>query len=237
MELIEHLKGGLIVSCQVADEGGHRDIQNPVQGPCIAAAFATACVAGGAKGIRADGPLDIHSIRRVVDVPIIGIYKIDLPSFQVRITPTFEAAKKIVESGADIVAVDATNRTRPENISAKTLIRRIKKELNVPVMADISVFKEGIQAADAGADIIASTLSGHTSYSSQRKSPDLELVKKLANQVDIPVIAEGRITTPKLARQAIQMGAFAVVVGAMIVNARRITESFVNHITKSIHVK
>ena len=125
MEVIERLKGGLIVSCQISDEEGYRDIQNSAQGPCIAAALAAACVAGGAKGIRANGPLDISAIRKVVDVPIIGIYKIDLPGFQVRITPTFEAAKKIVESGTDIVALDATNRARPGKVLASTFLGHV----------------------------------------------------------------------------------------------------------------
>lgn len=230
MELLERFKGGLIVSCQVTDEEGNRDILNPAQGPAIMEAFAIACVAGGAKGIRADGPLDIRAIRRVVDVPIIGIYKMDLPGFQVRITPTFESAKKVVESEADIVALDATPRTRPRRLSAKTLIQQVKRELNVPVMADVSTLEEGVQAVEAGAELVATTLSSHTPYTIGRKKPDLDLVKELAEHVDVPVIAEGYITTPELAKQAVEMGAYAVVVGNRIVNPRRITEAFVKSI-------
>jgi len=230
VKIIEDLKGGLIVSCQVTDERGNRDPLNPAQGPAILAAFAIACVNGGAKGVRADGPLDINAIRRVVNVPIIGCYKIDIEGYQVRITPTFEAARRIAEAGADIIAIDATNRPRPHGVTVKQLVKRIKDELGLPVMADISTLEEGLKAYEAEADLIATTLSGHTSYTLNRPKPDLELVKALSERVDVPIIAEGHITTPELARRAIEAGAYAVVVGNMIVNPRRITEAFVRSI-------
>ncbi len=231
---INAFKNGLIVSIQITDEWGNRDRLNPAQGPAVAAAFAIAVVNGGAKGIRADAPLDISAIRRVVDVPIIGLYKIDVPGYEVRIKPTFEAAKAIVEAGADIVALDATNRPRPGGLSAYELIKKIRKELDVPVMADVSTFEEGVKAADAGADIVATTLSGYTSYTLNRPKPDLELVEQLVKEISVPVIAEGHYDTPELARKAIELGAHAVVVGAMIVNVRRITERFVKEIEKAL---
>ena len=233
-DIIKKLEKGLIVSIQVTDDKGHRDMLNPAQGPAIAAAFAIAVVNGGAKGIRAEGPLDISAIRRVVDVPIIGLYKIDIPGYEVRITPTFEAAKEIVRAGADIVAIDATNRPRPKGLTAYELIKKIKKELEVPVMADISTFQEGVKAFDAGADLVSTTLSGYTTYTINRPKPDLELVKQLAEEISVPVIAEGHYTTPELAGKAIELGAYAVVVGAMIVNVRRITEAFVRGINQAL---
>lgn len=233
-EKIKSLKNGLIVSIQVTDERGHRDILNPAQGPAVAAAFAIAVVNGGAKGIRADGPLDIAAIRRVVNVPIIGLYKIDVPGYEVRITPTFESAREIVEAGADIVALDATKRPRPGNLSVRELIGKIRKELDVPVLADISTFEEGVEAAEAGADLVSTTLSGYTSYTLNRPKPDLDLVAKLAKELSVPVIAEGHYDTPELARKALELGAYAVVVGNMIVNVRRITKRFVDEMLKAI---
>lgn len=233
-EKIKSLKNGLIVSIQVTDERGYRDILNPAQGPAVAAAFAIAVVNGGAKGIRADGPLDIAAIRRVVNVPIIGLYKIDVPGYEVRITPTFESAREIVEAGADIVALDATKRPRPGNLSVRELIGKIRKELDVPVLADISTFEEGVEAAEAGADLVSTTLSGYTSYTLNRPKPDLDLVAKLAKELSVPVIAEGHYDTPELARKALELGAYAVVVGNMIVNVRRITKRFVDEMLKAI---
>jgi len=230
---IKTLRGGLIVSLQVTDEEGHRDILNPAQGPAVIAAFAIAAVNGGARGLRVDGPLDISSVRRVVDVPIIGLNKVDIPGYEVRITPRLKDAEEIVKAGADIVAVDATMRPRPGGISIYELIKRIHEELEVPVVADISTLEEGLKAADAGADIISTTLSGYTSYTKNRPRPDLELIEQLVKEVSVPVIAEGHYTTPELARKAIELGAYAVVVGAAIVNVRRITERFVKEIEKA----
>jgi len=233
IDKIKTLRGGLIVSLQVTDEEGHRDILNPAQGPAVIAAFAIAAVNGGARGLRVDGPLDISSVRRVVDVPIIGLNKVDIPGYEVRITPRLEDAEEIVKAGADIVAVDATMRPRPGGISIYELIKRIHEELEVPVVADISTLEEGLKAADAGADIISTTLSGYTSYTKNRPRPDLELIEQLVKEVSVPVIAEGHYTTPELARKAIELGAYAVVVGAAIVNVRRITERFVKEIEKA----
>jgi putative N-acetylmannosamine-6-phosphate epimerase len=234
-EKIKLLKNALIVSVQVTDERGYKDVLNPAQGPAIVAAFAVAAVNGGARGIRADGPLDIAAIRRVVDVPIIGIYKIDIPGYDVRITPTLEAAKEIVRAGADIVALDATERPRPNNLSASELIKKVKEELGVPVMADVSTYEEGVKAAESGADLISTALSGYTQYTLNRPRPDLELVSKLAKELDVPIVAEGHYDTPELARRALELGAYAVVVGNMIVNVRRITKRFVEEMSKAYY--
>lgn len=121
--------------------------------------FSSAVQRGGACGIRANSPEDIKAIRRVTRLPIIGIYKIKDPKTEVVITPTFESAKEIYNAGADIIALDATVRPRADGSSGYELIKRIKSELNVPVMADVSTLEEGIYAQQAGADLVATTLS------------------------------------------------------------------------------
>jgi len=221
------LKHGLIVSCQITGKTGLPDPENPLKGSALMAILAQAAVQGGAVGIRADGGKDIRAIRKVVGVPIIGIKKVDIPGYEVRITPTLEAAREVVESGADIVALDVTKRPHPKGLSGIELMRRVKKELGVPVMADISVLEEGIAAAKAGADIVGTTLSGYTSYSRAAEGPDLELVARLSEKIEVPVIAEGRISSPEQARRALEAGAYAVCVGAMIINPKRIVEAYV----------
>ena len=217
--LISSLKGGLIVSCQ-APEG------TPLHGSTIMAAMAKAAEVGGAVGIRANGPGDIRAIKEVVGLPIIGIYKINFPGYDTYITPTFEAAKEVVEAGADIIAVDGTLRPHPKELSAGELIAEIKT-LGLPVMADISTLEEGIAAAEAGADIVATTMSGYTPYSRQSDDPDFELIQELFRSVKAPIIAEGKIWTPEQARKAIDLGAHAVVVGTAITRPHVITERFV----------
>lgn len=225
---ISKLEKGLIVSCQAVSKDGHLNENDPFFGPVMMAAMARAAASGGAKGIRANGPEDVKAIREAVSLPIIGLNKKD--QYEVRITPTFESAAVLVESGADIVALDCTFRKRPGKVGTEELISRIKKELGVYVMADVSTVEEGIAAEKAGANIVASTLSGYTPYTKRTTGPDIDLVKQLIKACNVPVICEGRIRNPKEAKEILEMGAYAVVVGAMITSPQRITESFVNAI-------
>ena len=228
--VIEELEQGLIVSCQVVDKEAHRQPGNPMWGPTVMAMLAKAAVLGGACGIRVNGPADTKAVRDTVEVPVIGIHKLDIDGYAVRITPTIESAREIVASGADIVALDATDRPHPEGLSGVEIVRLAKRELSVPIMADVSTCKEGVDAAEAGADIVATTLAGYTPNGSHTEGPSLELVRELSDAVSVPVIAEGRISTPQEAAQAIANGAYAVVVGAMIINPQRITEKYVEEL-------
>lgn len=225
--VIEKLEHGLIVSCQVVDKDAHRQPGNPMWGPSVMAMLAKAAVLGGACGIRVNGPADTKAVRDAVEVPVIGIHKLDIDGYAVRITPTLESAREVLASGADIVALDATKRPHPNGLSGVELVQFVKNELGVPVMADVSTCEEGVAAAEAGADIVATTLAGYTPYTNHTEGPSLELVRELSDAVSVPVIAEGRISTPQEAAQAIANGAYAVVVGAMIINPQRITERYV----------
>jgi N-acylglucosamine-6-phosphate 2-epimerase len=219
------LEGGLIVSCQA-------EAHEPLHGAAIMAAMAVAAAEGGAVGIRANGPEDIRAIRQAVDLPIIGILKVDLAEYEVRITPRLQDARHVAQAGADIVALDATARPRPDFESLADFIQAVRGQTGCPVMADISTFDEGIMAARAGADLVGTTLSGYTPYSRQEADPDMALVERLAGELDLPVIAEGKIATPAQARHALDLGAFAVVVGAAISRPQWITRQFVQ---KMVH--
>ena len=213
------LHHGLIVSCQA-------EANEPLYGASIMAAMARAAAEGGAVGIRANTPVDIMAIRAAVDLPIIGIYKVDLPGFAVRITPTVALACQVVDAGAAIVAVDATARPHPDGLSASDLIAQVRTQTGHLVMADVSTVDEGIAAQQAGADLIATTLSGYTGTDQPSTAPDFDLVQRLASCVDLPVIAEGRINTPEQAVHALELGAYAVVVGSAITRPRLITRRF-----------
>lgn len=221
MSIIEHLKNSLIVSCQ-AEEGF------PLNTPEHLAAMAATAVIGGAKGIRASEPANIRAMRQAVDVPIIGIYKYDYSGFDVRITPTMREIKAVVEAGAHIIALDATHRPRPDGKSFAELYHDIRVRFDTPIMADISTFEEGLSATELGVDLVGTTLSGYTSYSKQQSGPDIELIQRLAMSLDIPVIAEGRISSPEDVRAAIVSGAYAVVVGSMITRPHLITQYFLS---------
>lgn len=221
MDILQ-LKGGLIVSCQ-APAG------DPLRDPAMMAAMARAAELAGAVGIRANEPGDVAAIRQAVRLPIIGIFKQQTEGYPVYITPTLESARAVVEAGADIVAIDATPRRRVEGLSPQELIDAIHNELHVPVMADISTFEEGVAAAQAGADIVATTLSGYTEESNPGvlKGPDIELVRRLSTVLPVPVICEGRIHTPADLKAVFEAGAFAAVVGTAITRPQWITEQFI----------
>ncbi|MCP4167921.1 MAG: putative N-acetylmannosamine-6-phosphate 2-epimerase [Chloroflexi bacterium] len=221
MDSLKQLCHGLIVSCQA-------QTSSPLRDSNMMAAMALAAEQAGAAGIRADGPDDIAAIRAVVKIPIIGIYKQELPGTDVYITPTLESARAVVTAGADLVALDATARPHPGNLTTTELIRSCQTELGVPVMADISILPEGIAAAEAGADLVATTLVGYTPYSRHLSPPDFELIRELVLAVATLVVVEGHISTPAEAHRALDLGAYAAVVGAAITQPDQITRRFVD---------
>jgi N-acylglucosamine-6-phosphate 2-epimerase len=218
--LIQKLRGGLIVSCQARPD-------SPFYGPSFMAAFAHAAEIAGAVGLRVNGETDIRAVRSVSSLPVIGINKQRTVEWPVYITPSLEAAREAVRAGAEIVAIDATHRPREGNWSPEELIAQIKKQLGVPVMADIDSLEEGVAAADAGADLVATTMAGYTEARPATQGPDLTLVRDLAGRISVPVICEGRIRAPKDVHAALGAGAYAVVVGTAITNPVAITLAFV----------
>ncbi|MFL5879615.1 MAG: N-acetylmannosamine-6-phosphate 2-epimerase [Actinomycetota bacterium] len=216
--ILRRLRGGLVVSCQ-APPG------DPLHGPTYMAALARAAVLGGAVGIRADGPADVQAVRRVVDVPVIGLWKQGAEG--VYITPTVGHARAVAEAGAGVVAIDATGRQRPDRSTVPEVVAGLRQTHRCLIMADVSTLEEGAAAAAAGADLVATTLSGYTPYSRQGPGPDLELVAALAARIEVPVVAEGRIATPQEARAALDAGAWTVVVGGAITRPQLITARFV----------
>jgi len=209
--LLSQIKGGLIVSCQ-ADPG------DPLDDPAIIAAFARAAEANGAVAIRAEGPANIRAVKQAVSLPVIGLCKKRYPDSPVYITPTLADALSVAAAGADVIALDATGRRRPRGVSLAGLVRAMKEQ-GLLLMADVSCLDEGLSAAALGFDLVGTTLSGYTSADGAPPSePDMALVAALSQRLgkSVPVIAEGRIWTPEQAVEALNCGAFAVVVGTAI---------------------
>ena len=230
-KVLSKLAGGLIVSCQA-------ETPEPLATPEILLAMARSVVNGGAVAIRANLPRNIEIMHSQLNVPIIGLFKKNYPDSAVFITPTMEEVKAVVAAGAEIIALDATFRPRPSGQRLEDMITDIKKQWDILTMADISTFEEGVHASRLGFDLIATTLSGYTDYTMEHAregKPDFTLLYKLCTELDpgVPVIAEGRIWVPEDASRAIQLGAFAVVVGSAITRPHLITSRFVKAIQKS----
>jgi putative N-acetylmannosamine-6-phosphate epimerase len=211
----------LIVSCQARAGEPFRD-------PDSMAKFAASAVAGGAAAIRANGADDIRAIRKAVGVPIIGIWKQMQSDGKVLITPSFESAQELVAAGADMIALDVSR--RGQQYGALERVRRIRQELEVPVLADIATLDEALAAAQAGADFVLSTLRGYTDETSGVRSFDLCFIQELVDCSPVPVIAEGMIDTPEQAHAALAAGAYAVVVGSAITRPVTIARRFADAI-------
>lgn len=216
-DIIQKLQGQLIVSCQASDGDAFRD-------PESMARFARAALDGGAAGIRANGADDVRAIRSITNVPILAIEKITMDDGKILITPSFDGARRLVEAGADIIAVDCT--ARGQHHGALDRLRQLKQELGIPVAADIATMEEAVAATKAGADVVLSTMRGYTAETEQITRFDPEFITALTRACPVPVIAEGRINTEEDAREAITAGAFAVVVGTAITRPHEITRKF-----------
>lgn len=198
---------GLIISCQAP-------IDSPLHEPAVIAAMAEAAINQGAVGVRIDTPAHIEAVRRRTTKPIIGLWKQQIPGFDVYITPQFHHAAAISEAGADMIAIDATLRDRPDGETVAGLIAQIHA-LGKPVMADVDTLEAAIVAVKSGADVIATTLYGYTAQTQHLTPPGFDLLKQLVT-LEVPVICEGGIASAQMARQALDLGASAVVVGTAI---------------------
>lgn len=223
---VNQVRHQLIVSCQALSN-------EPLFGAEIMARMAIAAAQGGARAIRANTPVDIQAIREAVDLPIIGLYKADIPGYPVYITPTLDHARAVAEAGADIIAIDATNRPRPEPGALADYIAAIQRETGRPVLADIATSEEGLAAEAAGADLVSTTMSGYTEDSPQQDEPDLKLIRRLVPKLTVPLLAEGRYRLPEQINQALACGALAVVVGGAITRPQEITARLVRGLKKN----
>lgn len=226
VQMLDRIKGGIVVSCQALED-------EPLYGSNIMGRVALAAQQGGAYGIRSNSKEDIIEIKRNVNLPIIGIVKRDYNDSDIYITPTIKEIEELISSECEMIALDATDRKRPNNESLKSFIQKIKeKNSNVLLMADISTVSEAIEAEKLGFDCVSTTLMGYTDISKDYNvtTNDFYYLTEILKNVNIPVIAEGHISTPGLAKKSLEKGAYSVVVGSAITRPKLITETFVSAI-------
>lgn len=223
MDVLEKLKNKIIVSVQaMPDEPLYKE-------ECMNAMMQSV-VNGGASGLRVAGVRDVKNAKKLFDLPLIGITKPDkLPdNWQevVYITPTLDDVSKLIDAGADIIAFDGT--ARPRECSIEKMIKIIHSAGRL-AMADIATFEEGLACAEAGADILSTTLSGYTKETLNKPDePDFELLEKLVKNTQIPIILEGKIWEPHQVKRAFKLGAHSVVIGSAITRPQLITKRFIN---------
>ncbi len=224
-ELFRKIKGGLIVSCQALQT-------EPLHSSYIMARMAFAAKEGGAAGIRANTPEDIAEIRKQVDLPIIGLYKAEYPDSEVYITPTMREIDALMEVRPDVIAMDATDRIRPDGMQLESFIERARAEYpDMLFMADCSCYEDALRAQELGFDLAGTTLRGYTPATKGIAIPDYEMLHQMTHQLTIPVIAEGGIWEVDDLKKVFTEPVLAAVIGTAITRPREITRRFVQAIS------
>ncbi len=225
-DFLERIHGKLIVSCQaVAGEPLY------VEEKSVMYLMARAAARAGSPAIRTSSIRDVKAIREETGLPVIGLVKVQYEGFESYITPTMKEVDDLVEAGSDVVALDCTLRKRGDGKTVNEFIAQIREKYpEIILMADISTYEEGINAWKCGVDILGTTMSGYTSYSPKTDGPDYELMRRLSEDADIPVIGEGKIHDPAQAVEALGTGVWAIVVGGAITRPLEIAKRFMDAI-------
>ena len=217
--MLDQIKGKLVISCQALPG-------EPLHSPMIMGRMAIAAKNAGAAGIRAQGVEDIIEIKQVTGLPVIGIIKRNYPDSEVFITATKKEVQELLATDCEMIALDATIRPRPNGELLQDLLDQIHAA-NRLAMADCSTVEEAKIAEEIGFDCVSTTLAGYTSYSTQTSGPDVELVKQLVKDCQIPVIAEGKIHTPEQLKEIMDLGVYSAVVGGAITRPQEIAQRFI----------
>lgn len=218
MDVLERVRGGLIVSVQANEDSA-------LNTPETIAALARCAVANGAVGVRIEGAARIAAVRAALDAPIVGIIKRVHAGFEPYITSTIEEIGEAALAGAHVVAFDATDRERPGGYGVRALINEIHRRARL-AMADCSDEDDARAAAQAGADIIATTLTGYTGGTRGHALPALDLVHRFSRFHEF-VVCEGGVGDPASVAAAFAAGASAVVAGTALTNIDALVSRFV----------
>ena len=225
-ELLEAIHGRMIISCQAV-----KGEPLYVEEKSIMYLMARAAKQAGATMIRTSGIRDVLAIKEETGLPVIGLVKIQYEGYDSYITPTMKEVDDLVKAGSDIVALDCTLRKRGDGSTINEFIAQIKEKYpDIILMADISNYDEGVNAWKCGVDIVGTTMSGYTPYTDAKDEPDYELMSRLSQELDIPVIGEGKINSPEEAVKALSTGVWAIVVGSAITRPLEIARRFMKAI-------
>lgn len=230
--ILDKIKNKLIVSCQGYDTRTFNTAEDMLS-------MANAAALGGCVGFRLNSIEHVKLVRE--NFPnhiIIGILKKEYENSNVYITPDLESALELKKAGANIIALDATNRKNYKGKYGWETIKEIKEvDSSIVIMADCSTFEEAKLAVENGADIVSTTMSGYTDYSTpiskNNDGPDFDLIKKINKSLDTFIICEGRIWTREDALKCFNLGVDSIVVGTAITNPKQITERFVKYLKEN----
>lgn len=222
--ILKLIERGLIVSCQALED-------EPLHDSFIMAKMAYAAKQGGAKGIRANSVEDIIEIKKMIDLPVIGIIKKVYGTNPVFITPTEQEVDQLMLAKPEIIALDATDRLRPDGKTLDEFFAVIRKRYpEVLFMADCSCIEDARHAQHLGFDLAGTTLCGYTEETKHIPIPNYELIEQMTEELSIPIIAEGGVWESEQLKKVFSYKVHAAVVGTAITRPREITKRFVDAI-------
>lgn len=225
-DVAKKIKGGLVVSCQALES-------EPLHSSYIMGRMAYAAMEGGAVGIRANTPEDIVEIKKTVDLPVIGLYKVVTEGSDVYITPTMAEVDALMEAGPEIIALDATDRMRANGMTISEFFPKVREKYpDMLFMADCSTYEDALRAQELGFDFAGTTLCGYTKATAGTQIPNYDMLRKMCQNLSIPVIAEGGIWEKAQLQEVFTCGIHAAVVGTAITRPREITKRFVDAIAQ-----
>lgn len=224
-KLLNSLKGGLIVSCQIEKHA-------PCYHEDIVELMVKSAIWGGACGLRLNGIENIQKIRKTTDLPIIGLVKVFSDETDIFMTPTMNEVRSVIEAGADIVAIDGTDRMIKDR-KGYDIIPDIKKEFpDTVIFADVRDEADALASLALGADIVAPTFYRFKKDAKSSDLPDWEMFAKMCQVCKDKgiVMMEGKIWTPDDAIRAFHYGAHSVVIGSAITRPHLIMRRFYDHV-------
>lgn len=175
---------------------------------------------------RVEGAEAINAFAEASLGPLIGLIKRNYDGSPVYITPTLGEVEALAKTPCGAIALDATIRPRPGGVSLATLVAAIHQAGKLAI-GDCDSIESALAAEAAGVDFVSTTLCGYTADTPPPDEPDLETLRRIAQRVTIPVLAEGRYTEPWQARAALAIGAAGVVVGGALNDPLKQTRRFV----------
>lgn len=223
-KFLNSIKGKLIVSCQAVDN-------EPLNNVTAITLMAKAVIEGGAEVLRLSQVEHISSIKTITNLPIIGLIKKKYDNSEVYITPTIKEIDELANLKVDCIAIDATNRKRPNETLNEIVSYAKSKYPNIALMADCATIEEITNANKIGFDVVGTTLRGYTLETKGKSNIEnnYQFLKDAIKVSKIPVIAEGQINEPYQVKEILNdVKAYAVVVGSAITRPQVITKKFLD---------
>ena len=224
-EILEKIKNGLIVSCQMEKHA-------PCYSDDIVELMAKAAVWGGACGLRINGIDNVKNIKRLFeDIPVIGLVKIFREDTDVFMTPSMKEVDALIDAGADIIAIDGTDRMIDGHPAYEIIPEIRKKYPNVLILADVRDEADAVHSLELGADMAAPTFYRFKKDAKSTDLPDWQMFAKMCRLCKDKgyILMEGKVWTPDDAIRALHYGAYAVVVGSAITRPHLIAQRFNDH--------